>query len=146
MLQATEAAVRAVAVATISSLKTSQRAVSREDIVATATALTAASVACSIEQFVLRSRNEKRETKNYKELIVSGGGTRNPTLMKMLAERVLPLGLSLNRSDDFGLPSEAKEAVAFALLAYQTWHQQPGNIPSATGARHPAVLGKISLP
>jgi anhydro-N-acetylmuramic acid kinase len=64
--------------------------------------------------------------------------------MKMLAEEIAKLGLRLRYSDDYGVPSQAKEAVAFALLAYQTWHRQPGNVPSATGAEKPAVLGKIS--
>jgi anhydro-N-acetylmuramic acid kinase len=45
--------------------------------------------------------------------------------------------------EDFSLNSEAKEAVAFAVLAYQTWQQRPGNVPSCTGARRPVVLGKI---
>ncbi len=66
------------------------------------------------------------------------------TLMKMLAEEIAKLGLRLRYSDDYGVPSQAKEAVAFALLAYQTWHRQPGNVPSATGAEKPVVLGKIS--
>jgi anhydro-N-acetylmuramic acid kinase len=50
----------------------------------------------------------------------------------------------VKHTDNFGIPSQAKEAAAFAVLAYQTWHRRPGNIPSATGAKRPAVLGKIS--
>jgi anhydro-N-acetylmuramic acid kinase len=107
------------------------------DVVATATALTARSIADAIRRFVRGS---------YRELVVSGGGAKNPTLLRLLAEAVAPLGLKLRRSDEFGLPSEAKEAVAFAVLAYQTWRQRPGNISSATGASRPAILGKISYP
>jgi anhydro-N-acetylmuramic acid kinase len=62
----------------------------------------------------------------------------------MLANELRPLGLQIRSSDEFGVPSEAKEAMAFALLAYQTWHRQPSNIPSATGATRPAILGKTS--
>jgi anhydro-N-acetylmuramic acid kinase len=109
----------------------------KADVVATATALTALSIAKAIRSFVLpRGR--------YRDLVVSGGGSRNRTLIRMLAQEVSKLGLRLRSSDDFGVPSQAKEAVAFALLAYQTWHRQPGNIPSATGAERAAVLGKIS--
>lgn len=107
----------------------------KQDMVATATALTARSIADAIRRFL---------PAQFSELIVSGGGARNPTLMRMLEEQVAPLGLRLRRSDDFGLPAEAKEAVAFALLAYETWHKRPGNIASATGASRPAILGKIS--
>ena len=107
------------------------------DLVATATALTAHSIARAIKSFVLPRAG-------YRDFVVSGGGSRNRTLMRMLAEETSRLGLKLRSSDDFGVPSQAKEAVAFALLAYQTWHGQPGNIPSATGAERPAVLGKIS--
>ena len=77
-------------------------------------------------------------------MIVSGGGARNRTLMAMLRQRLTPLGIQLRFSDELGLPSAAKEAVAFAVLAYETWNRRPSNIPSATGARRPAVLGKIS--
>ncbi|HEV2117715.1 MAG TPA: anhydro-N-acetylmuramic acid kinase [Terriglobales bacterium] len=108
---------------------------SKEDVLATATALTARSIAGSIRRFLRGS---------YGELIVSGGGARNATLLRSLEEEVAPLGLRLRLSDEFGLPSQAKEAVAFALLAYQTWRRRPGNIPSATGALRPAILGKIS--
>jgi anhydro-N-acetylmuramic acid kinase len=62
----------------------------------------------------------------------------------MLRNEVAPLGIALRFSDEFGVPTEAKEAVAFAVLAYETWHRRPSNVPSATGAKRPAVLGKIS--
>jgi anhydro-N-acetylmuramic acid kinase len=113
------------------------RAASR-DIVATATALTARSIADSVRRMVLKKRG------SYREFIVAGGGARNPTLMTMLAVELRPLGLSMHSSDEFGLPSEAKEAAAFALLAYETWNRRPSNVPSATGAKRPAILGKIS--
>jgi len=107
------------------------------DIVATATALTARSISNGIRRFVLpRGR--------FSEFVVSGGGTKNPTLMAALANELSPLGLKLRFSDEFGIPSEAKEAVAFAVLAYETWYRRPSNIPSATGAAKPAILGKVS--
>ncbi len=77
-------------------------------------------------------------------MIVSGGGVKNPTLMAMLRNEIVPLGIELHFSDEFGLPAEAKEAVAFALLAHETWHRRPSNVPSATGAKRAAILGKIS--
>ena len=109
----------------------------KQDVVATATALTAHSIADALERFVVRRGS-------FTEFVVSGGGAKNPVLMAMLANQLSPLGLQLRLSDEFGLPSEAKEAVAFALLAYRTWNRQPSNVPSATGAKRPAVLGKIS--
>ncbi|HEV3316091.1 MAG TPA: anhydro-N-acetylmuramic acid kinase [Candidatus Angelobacter sp.] len=109
----------------------------REDVIATATALTANSIVAALKRFV----SSKGEFRDY---IVSGGGARNRTLVRMLEAETGKLGLRLGYSDDFGIPSQAKEALAFALLAYQTWRQQPSNIPSATGASRPAILGKIS--
>jgi len=109
----------------------------KPDIIATATALTARSIADAVERFV--SSGGK-----YRQFIVSGGGAKNETLIKMLAAEVARLGLRLRHTDDYGVPSQAKEAVAFALLAYQTWHRQPGNMPSATGAENAVVLGKVS--
>ena len=77
-------------------------------------------------------------------MIVSGGGAKNSTLMDMLRDAMAPLAISLHFSDEFGLPAEAKEAVAFALLAHETWHRRPSNVPAATGAKRAAILGKIS--
>ena len=74
---------------------------------------------------------------SYGEMILSGGGARNATLVAMLAEALAPLGIQLRFSDEFGLPSEAKEAVAFAVLAYETWNRRPSNVPSATGQNDP---------
>jgi anhydro-N-acetylmuramic acid kinase len=111
---------------------------SKRDVVATATALTARSIADALRNFVVKRAD------SYREFIVSGGGAKNPTLLAMLANELGPLGLEIRLSDEFGLPAEAKEAVAFALLAYQTWNRRPSNVPSATGAKRPAILGKIS--
>ena len=107
------------------------------DVVATATALTAGSIAEAVRRFP--SRQGK-----FREFVVSGGGTQNPTLMKMLAAELADWGLKIRSSDEFGIPSSAKEAVAFALMAYETWSGRPSNVLSATGAKRSAVLGKIS--
>jgi len=112
--------------------------VAKADVVATATALTARSIGDAVRRFV------KRASGSYQEFVVSGGGANNPTLLAMLANELSPLGLSIRLSDEFGLPSAAKEAAAFALLAYETWNRRPSNVPSATGARRAAILGKIS--
>src|SRR5215469_15672407 len=109
----------------------------KADIITTATALTGISIADAIKDFVL-------PTGKYQEYIVSGGGVANESLMRMLEMGASALRLKLKTTDDWGIPSQAKEAMAFAVLAYQTWHRQPSNIPSATGAKRPAVLGKIS--
>jgi anhydro-N-acetylmuramic acid kinase len=110
-----------------------------EDAVATATALTAGTIAKSYERFALPWMKTGKV-----DYIVSGGGVRNATLMAMLAQRLGPMGCELAASEDFGLPAEAKEAAAFALLAWQTWHHLPGNVPAATGAKRPVVLGQVA--
>jgi anhydro-N-acetylmuramic acid kinase len=125
----------------------------KHDIVATATFLTARSITDAVSRYVLQAPptsgkiGQKRGThagSRFREIVLSGGGARNSTLVAMLAEEVAPLGIVVRFSDEFGLPSAAKEAVAFAVLAYETWNRRPSNVPSATGAKRPAVLGKIS--
>ena len=110
-----------------------------EDALATATALTAETIADSYRRFALPMMR-----KSGVDYIVSGGGARNHTLMAMLAQRLEPMGCELAASEDFGLPAEAKEAAAFALLAWQTWHHLPGNVPTATGATRAVILGQVS--
>jgi len=75
------------------------------------------------------------------ELIVAGGGARNPLLMAQLAAS-LP-EIEIVPASEFGIPAEAKEAFAFAVLAYEAYHGRANTLPSATGARHPAVMGKL---
>jgi anhydro-N-acetylmuramic acid kinase len=116
----------------------------KQDAVATATALTARSIGESVQHFVIASGHRQRRA-NW-EMIVSGGGVKNSTLMRMLAAELTPMKIPLRTSDELGLPSEAKEAAAFAVLAYETWHRRPSNVPSATGAKRAAILGKISYP
>jgi anhydro-N-acetylmuramic acid kinase len=111
------------------------------DVLATATAFTARSIAIAVRKFVLPLVEPPLR---FREFVVSGGGTNNLTLMRMIREELAPLKMRVRTTDDFGLPSQAKEAVAFAMLAYQTWRHLPSNIPSATGAERPAVLGKVS--
>jgi len=118
----------------------------KSDIVVTATALTARSIADALRRFVLAvpGSSKKLAKAHFQEMILSGGGAKNSTLVGMLTGELAALGLRLRFSDEFGLPSAAKEAVAFAVLAHQTWHNRPSNVPSATGANRPVVLGKIS--
>jgi anhydro-N-acetylmuramic acid kinase len=105
------------------------------DLIATATALTAATVAEGIARFV-------RPSMAVDELIVSGGGAHNPEIRKHLLA-FLP-GVSICTSADFGIDVDAKEAIAFAILAFQTWRRRPSNVPSATGARRAVLLGKVT--
>jgi len=136
------------------------------DLIHTATAFTAASVADALDRFVLPNHR-------IHQLIVSGGGAHNPLLFEQLsAFAIAPLTtlpkkapaeirwatpaqgfpprtkqvpfLFVLTSSHLGMPEDAKEAFAFALLAYETFHRRPANLPSATGARGPAILGKIS--
>ncbi|MGA8732087.1 MAG: anhydro-N-acetylmuramic acid kinase [Terracidiphilus sp.] len=110
-----------------------------EDALATATAFTAESISQSYSQFVL-----PRMKNHAVDYIVSGGGARNTALMAMLNQRLEPMGCALATIEDFGMPAQAKEAAAFALLAWQTWHHLPGNLPAATGATRPAILGQVT--
>jgi anhydro-N-acetylmuramic acid kinase len=108
----------------------------KNDVLATATALTARSIGESIRKLA--------KTDRYHDLFVSGGGTRNLALMEMLRSEVAALGIQLLPTDAAGVPSQAKEALAFAVLAYQSWHRSPSNIPGATGADREVILGKVS--
>jgi anhydro-N-acetylmuramic acid kinase len=109
------------------------------DILATATALTSRTIALAYQQFVA-----PRIVSAPVDYIVAGGGARNLTLMQMIAADLAPFGCRVQTTDDHGIPSEAKEAVAFAFLAWQTWHCLPGNVPAATGAARPAILGQVT--
>lgn len=105
---------------------------SDEDGAATLTALTVASVGDAIDAFA----------PDAQRLIVSGGGARNPTLMRGLAQRLAPV--AVESSDAMGIDADAKEAIAFALLGYETLRGRPANVPRVTGARHARVLGSIA--
>jgi anhydro-N-acetylmuramic acid kinase len=103
------------------------------DVVATATALTARSIADAYRRFM---------PEPVTEVLVSGGGAKNPTLVGMIARAISPIAVR-----DFSecyFDGEAKEAVAFALLAYLHTRREAGNVPRATGARGPRVLGKLT--
>jgi anhydro-N-acetylmuramic acid kinase len=105
------------------------------DLIRAATIFTALSVVDALHRFVL----PKTE---IHQLIVSGGGAYNPLILAQLSA-ALP-GVEVLPSSRLGIPEGAKEAFAFALLAYESFHQRPANLASATGARGPAILGKIS--
>ena len=111
-----------------------RRGLPAESLTATAAALTARSIVLGIERFV-------QPRMPVEQLIVSGGGRHNPEIMRRIAEglpqtEILP-------SNAFGIDSDAKEAIAFAVLAYESFHNRPANLPSATGASRPVVLGKL---
>jgi anhydro-N-acetylmuramic acid kinase len=110
-----------------------------EDLVATATSLTAATIADAYRRFVFPKL--KAAELGRLQIILGGGGARNPTLRCMLA-RQIGVGELLTH-EDFGIANAAKEALAFAILAHETLLGKPGNVPTATGARRSVVLGKI---
>jgi anhydro-N-acetylmuramic acid kinase len=106
------------------------------DGVATAVELTARSVARAVGRWVPVPA----------EVVASGGGCHHPGLMASLERHLArqPGAPALRRFDQLFFPGDAKEAVAFALLGYLTLHGQPGNVPAATGASGPRVLGTIT--
>jgi anhydro-N-acetylmuramic acid kinase len=104
------------------------------DVVSTCTAFTAESIVLNYQQFILPHWP-------IAEVVVCGGGACNPLLLGRLRERLQPCPVTT--PEDYGYPNAALEALVFAVLAYATWHGEPSNIPRATGARHPVVLGKI---
>lgn len=115
------------------------------DVIATATALTSESILQAYRSLVWPFLAQRAPLADATEYIVAGGGSRNTSLMRMLRNAFEPLGISVATSDAAGIPAEAKEAVAFALLAWLRWHGLPGNVPSATGADRAVLLGRITL-
>ena len=101
-----------------------------QDLIATATALTAATIALAVAPYAPA------------ELIVSGGGAHNRQILGQISAMLPDVWLAT--SADYGINVDAKEAIAFAVLAYQTWNRKPGNLPSATGASHPVILGNVT--
>lgn len=110
-----------------------------EDLLATVTDLTAYSIADAYERYVLPKYQAS-------EIIVGGGGSYNATLLRFMKERFAPHGVAVRTQEDLGLSSDAKEAVAFALMADCCMRGRANTLPSVTGAEHPAVMGKISQP
>jgi len=105
----------------------------KEDILATLTAFTARSTAEAYKHFLPALPDE---------VLLCGGGARNPAIAAML-QKELP-GSRIGRTEDAGLPGDSKEAVAFAVLGYETMNRRPGNLPAATGANGPVILGSIT--
>jgi anhydro-N-acetylmuramic acid kinase len=107
------------------------------DLVATASAFTVAAIAEAVRSFVVPRMP-------VDELIVSGGGAKNPEILRRLREQLERTRVL--HSSELGIDGDAKEAIAFAALAYESWHRRPANLPSATGAGRPAILGKLCFP
>lgn len=105
-----------------------------EDLVATVTALTASSIAENYRRFIFPKAVPD-------EIIFGGGGVHNETLMKMIRAELS--GISISTFDRYGIPSDAAEAVCFAVLGWETLSGHPTNLPSVTGARRRVILGKI---
>jgi anhydro-N-acetylmuramic acid kinase len=110
-----------------------------EDIVATVTAFTASNIAEAYSRFIFPKLNQAQL--NKLQIILGGGGAKNPALRRMLEERVPHVEFLTH--EDFGIANSAKEALAFAILAHETLAGRPGNVPAATGARKAVVLGKL---
>jgi anhydro-N-acetylmuramic acid kinase len=108
------------------------QAIELEDTVATAAELTVQTISRAVAGYM-----------GIAEVIASGGGAHNGFLMERL-RAVLPA--AVKTSADYGIDVDAKEAIAFAILAYESFHGRPGNVPSATGARRAVVLGTASEP
>jgi anhydro-N-acetylmuramic acid kinase len=106
---------------------------SDEDIIATAVQLTAESIGDAYRRFIAEP---------VSEVLVSGGGAKNPALFAAIAKAAAPIGV--RHFDEVYFDGEAKEAVAFALLGYLHVSKRPGNVPTATGARGRRILGKLT--
>jgi anhydro-N-acetylmuramic acid kinase len=112
--------------------------ISKYDLLATMTMFTAKTIAENYRRFIFPNLQ-------VDEVIVGGGGSYNDKLLAMLRE-LLQNECEVLTQEDIGLSSEAKEAVAFAILANETMNGNCSNVPSATGAKHPVILGNITLP
>jgi anhydro-N-acetylmuramic acid kinase len=112
--------------------RAARRELSEVDAIATATAITAESIARAYKDF---------GPVRIDDVVLSGGGARNKTLLAML-QALLPAS-RLMLHDSFGIAAEAKEAVAFALLGFEMLHGRPCNVPTCTGAKSPVILGKL---
>ena len=110
-----------------------------KDIIHTFTAFTAHSIAKHVKDIVDNGKEVER-------LIVSGGGVHNNTLLSLLKNVLLDDSIKVMTQEDIGYSSDAKEAIAFVVLANQTIYNRPGNIPSVTGAKKQVVLGSITYP
>jgi anhydro-N-acetylmuramic acid kinase len=117
---------------------------SERDAVATATEFTAATVLDGYVRFCWAHLGQRAPLARATELIVGGGGVKNATLMRGLSAMFGALGVQVVTSDTFGVPSQAKEAMAFALLAWLSRNGMPGNVATATGAAGPRVLGQVT--
>ena len=117
---------------------------SKPDVIAIATAFTAETVLEAYRKFCWPHLGQRAPLARATEMFAAGGGTRNATLMRMLREGFAALGVKVATTKEAGLAVEAKEAAAFALMGWLTWHGLPGNVPSATGAKRAVVLGKVT--
>jgi len=118
----------------VAGLRDQFASLSTEDFVATLTEFTARSIADAYKRFVY-------PRSSVDEVVLSGGGARNPLLRRRIEQQLAPVPVTT--SDAYGIDPDAKEAIAFAVLAVETMLLRPANVPQATGARHPVILGKI---
>jgi len=116
----------------------------KQDVIATATAFTSETVLDAYRRFCWPHLGQRAPLARATEMFVAGGGARNTTLMQMLRDGFAGLGVKVGTTEALGVATEAKEAAAFALMGWLTWHGLPGNVPSATGASRAVVLGKVT--
>lgn len=110
-----------------------RRGLTSAEIIATLTALTATNIADAYQRFAPAP---------VQEVILGGGGRHNPVMVGMLQQLLAPAAVKSH--EDIGLDSDYKEALVFAVLAYETWHGRPASLPALTGARLASVLGQIT--
>ncbi len=119
----------------------------RKNVVATATAFTAETISEAYRRFVRPHLDRRAPLAEATEVFVSGGGAHNAALLRRLRAGFAPLGCTVKTTEEVGSASmgvEAKEAAAFALLGWLSWHRLPGNVPAATGAGRGVILGRLT--